>query len=157
MSVGEWCRKEVWSLEPSARAREAAERMAKHNTGFLVIVERGRAVGALSDRDLALGVLRNRLDPDALEVRELMRAPAVVIDEAASLTDALELMRRTEVRRLPVVDGDGAIVGLISVDDIARRLAGELGRLVAPLEAQQVDPPPSLAERQREAEVKQSE
>jgi CBS domain-containing protein len=158
-SVGSYCRREVWTTQSDASVRAAVGVMVKQNVGFLVVVDPGerRPVGVLTDRDVALDVLRGKLDPDALRVHELMRTPVVSIEEDAPLRSAIDAIRASGVRRLPVVDAGGELVGLITWDDLARHVAQELSGVAGAIEAQPPESPPSLEERRREHAIEWTE
>jgi CBS domain-containing protein len=143
MPVGTHCQRNVWTIGPDATVRETARMMASENVGCLIVVEERKPVGIVTDRDVALEVLIRHLDADATRVREVMRSPAITIDEAAPLSAAVDVMRVEGVRRLPVVDGSGTLVGVITVDDLALLLAGELKQITGPIAAQHVATPPN--------------
>jgi CBS domain-containing protein len=110
--------------------------MEKEGVGCLVVVEDQRPLGILTDRDLALRLLREKLDPGAVRVRELMHAPAVTIAEDEPLDVALRTLRAAAVRRLPVVDAEGKLAGIVTVDDLLRVVTTELGDLAEALRMQ---------------------
>src|SRR5579862_2554874 len=88
-------------------------------TGFLPI-------GVLTDLDIVVSVIAQATDPASLHVGDLMTRHPVVVEESAPLSKALQEMRRTGVRRLPVVDRGGLLVGILSLDDVLGTLSGEL-------------------------------
>jgi predicted transcriptional regulator len=136
MSVGSYCQGSVCNALPGETLRTAAQRMEKEGMGSLVVVEEDRPVGVLTDRDLVLHVLAGRRDANEARVRDAVARPAVTIRADASLPDATDLMRRRRLRRLPVVDSEGSLVGVITADDVVRLLAEEvmgLARVAASL------------------------
>lgn len=143
MPVSQFCRRNVWTIGPDETVREAAHRMKNENVGCLVVVDGGKPVGILTDRDIALEVLTRKLDPDALHVREIMHAPPITIDDKAPLRSAIQRMRSEAIRRLPVVDGSGALLGLVTADDVALLIAQELNHMTGPIAAQHVKEPPN--------------
>lgn len=126
MSVGSYCQGSVCNALPDETLRTAAQRMEKEGMGSLVVVEEDRPVGVLTDRDLVLHVLAGRRDANEARVRDAVARPAVTIRADASLPDATDLMRRRRLRRLPVVDSEGSLVGVITADDVVRLLAEEV-------------------------------
>jgi CBS domain-containing protein len=100
--------------------------MDKEGVGCVVVVESGRPIGMLTDRELALAVLCNRLDPGAVLVGEIARRPVITIAQDATIKEATELMRRHAVRRLPLVDKRGKLTAIISSDDMMQLVVGEL-------------------------------
>jgi CBS domain-containing protein len=117
------------AVEPSTPAREAARLMKEQDTGAIPIVEDGRAVGMITDRDLAIRLLAEGRDPET-PVGELASKQLVTIDPDQTLEEAARLMAEHQVRRLPVVEEDGRLVGIVAQADIARHghdtLTGEI-------------------------------
>lgn len=103
--------------------------METHGVGMLVVVEGDRPIGVVTDRDLALGVLGRDLDPREALVGDLMTEPAATIEEDR-LWEASEVMRDRGIRRLPVVNGEGRLVGVITADDLLLSV-GERSALLA--------------------------
>ena len=104
MPVGSYCRRSVCTANPEESVRSAAQRMEKEGVGLLVVVEDGRSVGVLTDRDVTLQVTAARRDPGEVRVAEAMTRDPVQIAAEESLAQATALMSRKGVRRLPVVD-----------------------------------------------------
>jgi CBS domain-containing protein len=150
-------RGDAWTIGPDESVRAAADRMKLHGVGLLVVVEGRQPIGMLSDRDLALGVLRKRLDPDSVRVRELMSAPAVTIPEGTPARAAARVLRERGLRRLPRVGAEGELVGIVALDDLLRKLAGELSELARVIDEQPARQTPDLEARRREAEITWSE
>jgi CBS domain-containing protein len=127
MTVAKICQREVDTAAPDESAQVAAQRMNSRSVGTLLVLdERKRPVGILTDRDLAIGVVGKGTDPAAALVREVMTPDPRTVAEETPIEDALALMRSRGVRRLPVVSRDGTLVGLVSLDDILGLLAEEL-------------------------------
>lgn len=129
MPVKDYCRSEPATARPDETIQEAAKRMEAAGAGCLVVVDaEQRPVGLLTDRDVALGVLRGRLDPTAAKVRELMHEPVVTVTEHAPLQVALRFMRQNALRRIPVVDNtSGELRGIVAADDFVQLISSELG------------------------------
>jgi CBS domain-containing protein len=117
------------TIEARASAREAAQAMAGHHVGCLIVVEDGRPVGIVTDRDIALQVLAERRDPDVYPVSCCMQSPVVTLRADRNLADASRTMRRTGVRRLPLVDHSGQLVGFVASDDLIGLLGNGLNAL----------------------------
>jgi CBS domain-containing protein len=101
--------------------------MRRYHVGDVVLVEtrEGRQVptGIVTDRDLVIEVMAPGLDPAVLAARDLVTSPLATIREEDSLYDALELMRARAIRRLPVVDAEGTLAGILTLDDAGALLA----------------------------------
>ncbi|WP_017941032.1 MULTISPECIES: CBS domain-containing protein [unclassified Thioalkalivibrio] len=140
MQVAEVCNREVIIITGDESVKTAADLMRNHHVGDVVLVEEheGRRVptGLITDRDLVLEVMVPGVDPETLAVRDIVTQPLVAISEGASLFEALELMRAKVIRRLPVVDADGALVGILAVDDVVGLLTEMLGRVAGVVELQ---------------------
>lgn len=136
MSIAQHCRIPVVTVTPERSVREAAQRMGQSGVGALVVVEEGAPVGMVTDRDIALEVLCKRLDADAVPVREIMHRPVVTLPEDTSIREATRFLRLHALRRLPVVDDSGRVVGLIAVDDLVGLIARELRPLAEAIASQ---------------------
>ncbi|WP_169977793.1 CBS domain-containing protein [Tautonia rosea] len=126
MSVGRICTRVVELADPDESVRSVATRMVGRGVGTLVVTNAARhPIGLVTDRDLVARVLAEGKSGDETTVLEVMtRAPSTV-DEETPIERALELMRSHAIRRLPVVGGDGVLIGLVSLDDILSLLAEE--------------------------------
>lgn len=135
MSVGRICVRQVLTASPEECVREAALRMMQREVGALVVIDlERRPVGILTDRDIALRCVAEGRDPDATQIATLMSAPVARVRESSTIEGALAEMARLRVRRLPVVDDDGRLLGILAFDDVLELLAEEaetVGRLLA--------------------------
>jgi CBS domain-containing protein len=135
VSVGRLCTRVVATASPGENIRTAAQRMADHEVGTLVI-EMGhprQPVGLLTDRDIALRCVAGRLDPSETPVSELMSTPVHSVDEHTPVDQAVARMAKIGIRRLIVTDEKNSVVGILSLDDILERVveeAGAVGRLL---------------------------
>ncbi len=107
------------TCEPSTTIVEAAKVMAQEDVGPVPIVEGGRIVGIVTDRDLVVRVLAEGRDPSSTTIGEIASADLVTVQPNSDLNEALSLMAQNQVRRLPVVEGD-QLVGIIAQADVAR-------------------------------------
>lgn len=133
MAVSSVCNYNVATIERDASVVEAAERMRTQHVGDLIIVE-GRAggrvpVGILTDRDIVLAVVAKRASPDSVTVGDAMTAALLTVNKDNGIEHALREMRRVGVRRAPVVDEAGLLVGVLSIDDVIDHLAVQLGHI----------------------------
>jgi CBS domain-containing protein len=97
----------------------AAKLMKQENVGIAPIVEGNRLVGTLTDRDIVLRVIAEGKDPQTISVREVASTAPVTVDPQEDLDEALRLMATHQVRRLPVVEEDGRVVGVLAQADVA--------------------------------------
>lgn len=120
MSVGTLCNREVVVTPPDTSVLEAARLMREFHVGDLVVLEatdRRHPVGLVTDRDVTVGVVAAGLDPATVTVGDLMTESLTTIPEDADFWDALGLMRQRGIRRLPVVNADGGLEGILTLDD----------------------------------------
>lgn len=130
MSVGRICCREVDLAAADESVLGAARRMGREGVGTLVVLgEDRRPLGLLTDRDIVLRVLLAERDPQTTRIGEIMSRDPTVIEEHAPIESALSLMRAGGFRRLPVVDGERRLVGIVSLDDILTLLAEEFAHI----------------------------
>jgi CBS domain-containing protein len=98
----------------------AAKMMRDEDVGLAPIVEGEKLVGTLTDRDIAIRVVAQGKDPESTSVQEVASTDLVTIDPEQHLDEALRLMAQHQVRRLPVVEEDGRLVGVVAQADVAR-------------------------------------
>jgi CBS domain-containing protein len=134
MRIKEICSRVVVVAEPHTDLREAARLMRDHHVGALVVVEKregvARPVGIVTDRDIVVEVVAaTGVTPESLTVRDVMSSDLVLARETDGVFEAVERMQDSGTRRLPVVSADGVLVGILSLDDVLRMLAGEMTAL----------------------------
>ncbi len=110
--------REVLSVAPEDTIGEAAQRMADANVGSSVVLEHGRLIGILTERDL-LRAMAQRVHPSEARVREWMTAEPMAVSESTTADEAARLMVENGFRHLPVVDGDRTL-GVVSLRDVMR-------------------------------------
>ncbi len=126
MTLGDFMSREVLSVAPEDTIGEAAQLMADANVGSSVVLEHGRLIGILTERDL-LRAMAQRVHPSEARVREWMTAEPVAVSESTSADEAARLMVEHGFRHLPIVDGDRTL-GVVSLRDVMRHsLESEAG------------------------------
>jgi len=134
MSVGEICNREVVVTGRETDIREAARLMREYHVGDLLIVERkgdeNIPVGIVTDRDLVIEVLALDVALEKLTVADLMLTELVTVPESADLWDALATMRSRGIRRMPVVNEQGGLEGILTIDDALDLLVEGLDDMV---------------------------
>lgn len=125
---------DVHPVHPDDTVAEVAAKMRAWDVGFMPVCQDDVVVGVVTDRDITLRVAAVGRDPGSMEVREIMTWGAVCVAEDRDLREIAVLLRTRRIRRLPVVDREGALVGLVSLSMLAKaehqKLAGEVLREV---------------------------
>ena len=120
MKVSELMTREVVTVSPDATLQDAAKLMARIDAGVLPVVENGRLMGIVTDRDIAVRGVGKGKDPASTPARDIMSAEVKFTYEDDDVDDVAETMADLQVRRLPVVNRDRNVVGIVSLADIAR-------------------------------------
>ncbi|BBA33763.1 CBS domain protein [Methylocaldum marinum] len=134
MSVGQFCNRDTVILRKADAIVEAAKLMREFHVGSAVVVEDSaegaKPVGIVTDRDLVVEILAAELDPGSVTVGDIMSYELLTAREDDGLWETLQRMRLKGVRRIPVVNPQGVLAGILTSDDLLEILAGELTELV---------------------------
>ena len=104
---------------PETLVSEAAELMANEDVGSLPILDGDKLIGVVTDRDIVIRAVAKKKDPQGMPIREVATHDPVTVRAEDDLSDALKLMATYQVRRLPVVDEDNRLVGVLAQADAA--------------------------------------
>src|SRR5256884_1406054 len=118
-SVQELMTSNPCSIDSDKSVAYAAKMMRDENVGLAPIVEGDRLVGTVTDRDVTIRVVAEGKDPESTKVKEIASTDLVTVDPQQDLDEALRLMAQHQVRRLPVVENEGRVVGVLAQADIA--------------------------------------
>ncbi|MCO6435244.1 CBS domain-containing protein [Nitrosomonas nitrosa] len=133
MSIGEICNREVVVVQPEDTVLQAAKLMRQHHVGSVLVVDQHNGkpvpVGIVTDRDLVVEVMATELDPDTITVSDIMVPDFAIVKEETGVFETIQYMRNKSVRRLPVVDKEGRLIGIIALDDLLTLLSEELDAL----------------------------
>lgn len=129
MGIERLIQRDVEHLPPDAPCIEAARLMRETGVGCVVVVEDGRPLGVVTDRDLVLRVIALGRDPAKEPLRDIMAGEPVFLGSERGVEEVLQTMSEQGVRRMPVVDEEGLLEGIVTMDDLLLVLAQQLGWL----------------------------
>ena len=124
MKVSEVMTREVQTIQPDQTAQQAASFMLSSDAGSIPVTEGERLVGMITDRDIAVRGIAKGHGPDT-PVRELMTNDIICAREDENVEDVASKMSEAQVRRLPVIDSQDRLCGIVSLGDLARESADE--------------------------------
>src|SRR3954471_22064885 len=107
------------TIQADRPAAEAAKLMKEADAGMIPVMDNGNLLGTITDRDIAIRLVAEGKDPQATLVREIATTDPITVEPDRDLDEALQLMAKHQVRRLPVV-ADGRLVGVLAQADVAR-------------------------------------
>ena len=118
-------------ITPEKSILESARQMRVEHVGSLVVVDQdGKPIGMLTDRDITIEGVARGVDVDQTTVRDLMTAPVVTATESEGMVTALARMREFGIRRLPIIDSEGKLVGVVTNSNLIKELSELLDGLV---------------------------
>lgn len=125
----------VFTVTLERSVLDVAREMRDRGVGCLVVVREDRPVGVITDRDLTLRVLAESRDPEKTSVADVVTYDPIVLTTHDGIETALEKMRTHGIRRLPIVDVNGKIAGLVTADDVMMLVGRELSMLAEGIES----------------------
>ncbi len=130
MPISEICNREVIVVQRETTVHEAAKLMRQHHVGSVVVVDESKGmrvpVGIVTDRDLVVEIMAPDLVQMVITVGDIMPPKLATVKDSMGIYESIRYMRAEGVRRLPVVDGKGALIGILALDDLLELLAEEL-------------------------------
>jgi len=133
MSIEKICKKDVVCVSEKTTIQEVAEKMKAHHVGDIIVTDSENGddtpIGILTDRDIVVSIVAKGGDIQSTTVGDVMTRNPTVVSVDDEITECIELMQSTGAKRLPVVDTDGALVGIVTADDLLEYLVAELGDL----------------------------
>ena len=150
MPIGEICSREVVCAKRDTTVKTAARLMREQHVGSIVVVEEPEEeripTGIVTDRDITVAVVALGLDPDVIQIGDIMGTNLVSVKEDWGIAEVVELFQLKGVRRLVVTDSDGYLVGIAAADDVLSLLAEEMSALASMVQG----------ERKREAAMRKA-
>jgi CBS domain-containing protein len=133
MRIGDICTREVIQCSRTTTALELAQIMQNSHVGDVVVVDQPNGkkivVGLVTDRDLVVEIMARETDPVTVTAGDIMRPDTVTAGAEADIYEAAELMRLKGVRRIPIVDEDGGLIGIVTMDDLLNVVSDQLALL----------------------------
>ncbi|HEY0338995.1 MAG TPA: CBS domain-containing protein [Burkholderiales bacterium] len=125
---------QVHFIQPDAKVIEALQLMAQKDIGALLVMDGGRVVGIMSERDYARKVILHGKSSQDIAVRDIMTSGVVTVDPSKTIEDCMSLMTQRRIRHLPVCEGD-RLVGLVSIGDLVKEVIAEQEQTIRQLES----------------------
>lgn len=142
MIIGGICNRDVITVTKDASILEVVQEMRKHHVGDVIVTERdngaGKPLGIVTDRDIVIELLAEEVELGTVNVGDVMSMTLVTAPHNADLFETLRFMGIKGVRRIPVLDDDGGLYGVLSVDDIMTFLTKELS-FIAEIATRQIE------------------
>jgi CBS domain-containing protein len=125
---------DIWSIEAEQPVLAAIQIMADRHVGALPVLRDGRLVGIVSERDYARKVVLLGRSSAETEVWQIMSSPVITVGSDDEVRHCMTLMTERRIRHLPVVDGTGAMLGMVSIGDLVRAVIEEQQETIEQLE-----------------------
>jgi len=110
---------DVITVEEETTVKKAVELMNKHEIGCLIVLKRGKPAGIVTERDMLNRILLKSKDPEKIKVSQIMSKPLIVGKPQMDIEDAVKLMFKRNIKKLPVTD-NGHLIGLVTLTDLVR-------------------------------------
>jgi predicted transcriptional regulator len=134
MKVGEFCNREVIIIERQESALDAAKLMRVHHVGDVIVVDKSDTgvtpIGILTDRDIVIEIVAKAIDPGSVTAGDAMSYDLVTAREEDDLMETIKIQRSRGIRRIPIVNEQGELVGILAVDDVLEIITEQLSDLV---------------------------
>ena len=126
--------REVHSIAPDARVFDALKLMADKSVGALIVMEGGRIVGILSERDYARKVILHGKSSHDIQVRDIMTSKIITVHPGQTVEECMGLMTEKRIRHLPVTEGE-RLIGVLSIGDLVKEVIAEQRQTIEQLES----------------------
>jgi CBS domain-containing protein len=113
--------KDVTFVHPDKSVRYAGQILKAVGIGCMVVIEKGKTVGILTERDITQKVVADGLDPENTQVRDIMSRNIIALSKNKTIEDAVDLMEQKNIKKLPIME-DGKVVGIVTMTDMIRKL-----------------------------------
>jgi CBS domain-containing protein len=139
MTLGQVCNRQVTVVDIEDSILDAVHLMRRHHVGDVIVTrstpDGRRPVGILTDRDIVIELLGEGVDPTAVGIKDVMSTKLHTATESDSIRGTIRRMRTAGVRRMPVVDDNGALAGIFTLDDAVDMICEQLGDIVGTMKS----------------------
>jgi signal-transduction protein with cAMP-binding, CBS, and nucleotidyltransferase domain len=137
MGIVKCCREQVVAVSPDTPALDVAKVMGEKNVGSVVVVTgENRPAGIITDRDLAVRVMAQEKNPGEVRAGDILTRDVVTFQDSMGVYEAIQKMTAEGIRRMPIVDDGGRLIGIVTMDDIIRMLGEEMAAIAKNIEKQ---------------------
>ena len=137
MGVVKCCREQVVAVSLDTPALDVAKTMGERSVGSVVVISGdNKPRGILTDRDLAVRVMAQEKNPGEVRAEEIMTRDVVTFQDSMGIYEAIQKMTDAGIRRMPIVDDTGKLIGIVTMDDIIRMLGEEMAAIAKNIEKQ---------------------
>jgi CBS domain-containing protein len=126
--------REVYSIGPNAKVIDALQLMAQKDIGALIVMDGGRIIGMMSERDYARKVILHGKSSQDVIVRDIMTADVITVDPSKTVEDCMALVTEHRIRHLPVCE-EGRLIGLVSIGDLVKDVIADQEQTIKQLES----------------------
>ncbi len=126
--------REVYSIDPNAKVIEALQLMAQKDIGALVVMDGGRIIGMMSERDYARKVILHGKSSQDVTVRDIMTVEVITVDPLKTVEECMALVTQRRIRHLPVCE-EGRLIGLVSIGDLVKDVIADQEQTIKQLES----------------------
>jgi len=134
MTVSDYCERNIALLTRDASLQEAAMMMRIHHLGEVIVIDKLNGknipVGVVTDRDLVIEIMALEVDVEQISVGNIMSLELITVRQDNNLSDTLDIMQQHGVRRLPVIDNSGSLLGVINIEVILKVLCQDLSKML---------------------------
>lgn len=138
MSLENLCRREIICVNPGTKVIDATKMMEEKNVGSVIVVVESKPVGIVTDRDVMIRLVNKGLDPEETVIEDIMSPNIITLNKGTGLYEALEQIKesKSSIRRFPIVDDNGTIEGIITLDDVIYLLGIEMADVSSIIESE---------------------
>jgi CBS domain-containing protein len=135
MKVKNMMHRGVQFVEPDAKIAAIAAKMQQHDIGAIPVCDKGKPIGMVTDRDITIRALANGRDAAKVTAKDVMTKKVIYCRDSEEAQDAIRIMESRQIRRLPVLDDTGELVGMLSLGDVShamtQHVTGEVTKAVS--------------------------